>query len=311
MTSPDIIKVISSNRPNLSMSSLRTYSSIIRNLCKDLELPHDEKKLADNYKKIIERFKESDPKTRKTRLAAVLVYIIGTKNDKAIDHIRESMMSDSSIVRKQEESQEMTEREKRIFSDFSWRDVIAKVEELGEKVKGFGEKLSKKEFRICQEYVILRCMTDIPPRRSLDWVKFAIRDYDEKDQDVNFMRISTEKIKRKTIKKYQFVFREYKTKKVYGEQVLDIPDSLGHLIEWWRTRNPHKWLLMNVSQTSPLSQVQLSHMLNDVFGRNISTSALRHLYLMDKYSEIDDEQKEDAKYMGHSTQEQKNYILKK
>lgn len=311
MTSPDIIKTIKENRPNLSMSSLRTYSSIIRNLCKDLGLPHDEKKLADNYKKIIERYKEIEPKTRKTRLSAVLIYILNTKNEKAIDHIRETMMSDSAKARKEEESQEMSDREKRIFSDFAWPNVIAKVQELGEKIKGFGEKLSKKEFRICQEYVILRCMTDIPPRRSLDWVRFAIRDFDEKDEGINFMRVSTEKIKRKAIKKYQFVFREYKTKKVYGEQVLDIPESLGQLIEWWTTRNPHKWLLMNVSQTAPLTQVQLSHMLNDVFGRNISTSALRHLYLMDKYSDVDDEQQKDAEYMGHSTQEQKNYILKK
>lgn len=311
MTSPDIIKVFRDNRPNLGMSSLRTYSSIIRTLLKDLNLPHDEKKLAENYKKVIDRYKELEPKTRKTRLSAVLIYILNTKNEKAIDHIREAMMTDSAIARKEEESQEMSDREKRIFNNFSWSDVLQKVQELGEKVKGFGEKLTKKEFRVCQEYVVLRCMTDIPPRRSLDWVKFAIRDYDEKDEDVNFMKVTTEKIKRKTIKKYQFVFREYKTKKVYGEQTLDVPEALGQLIEWWTTRNPHKWLLMNVSQTAPLTQVQLSHMLNDVFGRNISTSALRHLYLMDKYSDVDDEQKKDAQYMGHSTQEQKNYILKK
>ena len=85
MTSPDIIKVFKDNRPNLTMSSLRTYSSIIRNLCKALGLPHDPAKLADSYKKVIEHYKDTDPKVRKTRLSAVLIYILNTKNEKAVD----------------------------------------------------------------------------------------------------------------------------------------------------------------------------------------------------------------------------------
>jgi hypothetical protein len=313
MTSPDIIKVFKDNRPNLTMSSLRTYSSIIRNLCKALGLPHDPAKLADSYKKVIEHYKDTDPKVRKTRLSAVLIYILNTKNEKAVDLIRQSMMSDSAKVRKEEESQVMSEKEKTLFSDFGWEDVLDTVKKYEQEVAKLGDKkdLNKKEFRLVQSYVILRCLTDIPPRRSQDWVKFAIRDYDEKEDEVNFMRVLTEKIKRKTIKRYQFVFREYKTKKVYGEQALDIPEALGKLIEWWMERNPHPWLLMNVSRSGPITQVQLSHMLNDIFGRNVSTSALRHLYLMDKYTDVDDEQKRDAEYMGHSTQEQKNYILKK
>ncbi len=304
MTSPDIIKVFRENRPNLS---------IIRNLCKALDLPHDEKKVADSYKKVIELYKDTSAKVRKTRLSAVLIYILNTKNEKAIDLIRSAMMKDSSDVRKEEDSQEMSEKEKNLFSDFSWSDVLETVSKYGEEVAKIGDKkeLNKKEFRLCQSYVLLRCLTDIPPRRSQDWVKFALRDFDEKDDEVNFMRVLTEKIKRKTVKRYQFVFREYKTKKVYGEQALDIPDSLGKLIDWWSERNPSKWLLMNVGRTAPISQVQLSHLLNDIFGRNVSTSAMRHLYLMDKYTDVDNEQKKDAEYMGHSTAEQKHYILKK
>lgn len=313
MSSPDIINVFKENRPNLSMASLRTYSSIVRNTSKQLDLAAEPKKIADSYKKVIELFKDQDPKVRKTRLSAVLIFILGTGNERAIDYIRQAMMSDSSIARKEEESQVMSEKEKALFSNFSWKNVLDTVEEFRGKATPLLQRqsLNKKEFRIVQSYVLLRCLTDIPPRRSLDWVKFAIRDYDEKEDEVNFMRVLTEKVKRKTVTRYQFCFREYKTKRVYGEQSLDIPETLGQLIQKWKELNPHKWLLMNVGQTSPLTQVQLSHLLNDIFNRNVSTSALRHLYLMDKYTDVDDEQKRDAEYMGHSTTEQKAYILKK
>lgn len=313
MTSPEIIKVLKENREGLSMGSLRTYSSIVRNVAKQLGLPHDPEKVASSHKKIIDSMKELEPKSRKTRLAAILIYILKTGNERAIDTIRSAMMADTKIARKEEESQEMTDKEKVLFKDFSWKDVLDKTEELGqdaEPLLAAGQKLNKKEFRLVMSYVLLRCLTDIPPRRSMDWVKFAIRDVDEKDDDVNYMKVVKEKMKRKVITKYQFCFKVYKTRKTYGVQCLDIPEDLGQLIERWTAVNPHKWLLMNVGQSGPITQVQLSHMLNDIFGRNVSTSAMRHLYLMDKYTDVDDEQKKDAEYMGHSTQEQKAYIKK-
>ena len=204
MSSPDIINVFKENRPNLSMASLRTYSSIVRNTSKQLDIAAEPKKIADSYKKVIELFKDQDPKVRKTRLSAVLIFILGTGNERAIDHIRQAMMSDSSIARKEEESQVMSEKEKALFSNFSWKNVLDTVEEFRGKATPLLQRqsLNKKEFRIVQSYVLLRCLTDIPPRRSLDWVKFAIRDYDEKEDEVNFMRVLTEKVKRKTVTRY-------------------------------------------------------------------------------------------------------------
>ena len=48
--------------------------------------------------------------------------------------------------------------------------------------------------------------------------------------------------------------------------------------------------------------------LNKVFGRKVSSSMLRHSYLSSKYAKINEEQKEDADAMGHSTGMQKDYI---
>jgi len=51
--------------------------------------------------------------------------------------------------------------------------------------------------------------------------------------------------------------------------------------------------------------------LNKVFGKAIGSSMLRHIFLTDKYSTIFKTAKIDAEKMGHSTEEQKNYIKEK
>ena len=65
-----------------------------------------------------------------------------------------------------------------------------------------------------------------------------------------------------------------------------------------------------VSHTgNPLVQTNsMTKLLNKVFGKKISSSALRHIFLTDKYKGVVDEMKEDADKMGHSTGQQKDYI---
>ena len=51
-------------------------------------------------------------------------------------------------------------------------------------------------------------------------------------------------------------------------------------------------------------------MLNKLFGKNASVDLLRHIYLTDKYGRIQDEMKQDAEEMSHSTEMQQMYIKK-
>ena len=50
--------------------------------------------------------------------------------------------------------------------------------------------------------------------------------------------------------------------------------------------------------------------LNKIFGLNVSTSMLRHIYLSDKYSQVEENMKKDAVLMGHNIQTQGQYIVK-
>ena len=61
---------------------------------------------------------------------------------------------------------------------------------------------------------------------------------------------------------------------------------------------------------NPLSSSQITKILNDIFGLNVSTSMLRHIFLSDKYSNVEEQMKQDAIAMGHSSNTQSEYIVK-
>ena len=59
----------------------------------------------------------------------------------------------------------------------------------------------------------------------------------------------------------------------------------------------------------PLVQVNsITKILNKIFGKRISSSALRHIFLSDKYKDVTKDMKADAEMMAHSVGQQKDYI---
>jgi hypothetical protein len=54
----------------------------------------------------------------------------------------------------------------------------------------------------------------------------------------------------------------------------------------------------------------ITRILNKTFGKSVGSSMLRHIFLTNKYGDVIEEQKEDAKAMGHSLEQQKDYVKK-
>jgi hypothetical protein len=52
----------------------------------------------------------------------------------------------------------------------------------------------------------------------------------------------------------------------------------------------------------------ITRVLNKIFGKKVGSSMLRHIFLSDKYGKTLDEQKEDSAAMGHSLNQQRDYI---
>ena len=68
-----IAEKLKEKRPNLSASSLKTYTSILFNLRKKLDPDNDDMKFFEEDDKILDSLKDKEPQTRKTTLSALFV----------------------------------------------------------------------------------------------------------------------------------------------------------------------------------------------------------------------------------------------
>lgn len=300
----ELMEVFKKNRPDLSQGSLRTYTSIIRNLASQMERPIEKPSdVIGHYKDIIKHLADVPAKNRKTRLSALVVFIDKEKDSNdAVAAFRKQMMDDGKASDEIDLKQELTDRQKEGM--MTWEEIQKKYTDLEKEVVPLlkREKLDKHQFTKVQLYVVLSCMLLIPPRRSLDWVAFKLRNIDqEKD---NYLLVEK--------RKPYFVFNCYKTAKQKGQQKEEIPKKLFQIIQAWSKLNPHEWLLMNTKQSANINATQLTNMLYQFFEKPLSTSLLRHIYLSHKYKNIPalKEMVETADAMGHTVQEALKYVKK-
>lgn len=281
-------------RPNLSNSSVKTYTSILWNLYKKIFDDGDIDFNNFNNKKLFLKYLEKyEPQKRKTYLTALTI-ITGDKD------YRDLMISDAKAC-----ENELLKNEKNKKQENNWLttdDIDNAIEKhkiiFDELFNKPINELTDREFQNMQTYVIL-CLTTgkyFQPRRSMDWTEFKIKNFDL-DAD-NYM------IKNK--KCYKMYFNIYKTKKVYGTQNLIICDELKDILDkWYRVieiKYPEcDYLLIDKNQNK-LNSSKINQRFEVIFGKKASVNILRHAYVSSKYDNLPNlqELKNDADCMGHS-----------
>lgn len=295
---------ISENRPHLSRGSITTYCSVLRNLAYYIGKEGCDKETFENsVDEILEYVNKLEPKVRKTKLAALIVYYDTPKksksDEKLLEKLRVQMKGDIKTYQDGIDTQEKDEKQEENW--ISWPEIEAKYKQLEKEVAPIltaatQGKLIKNQILMYQMYVLLSCYILIPPRRSLDYIAFKIKNIDvSKD---NYMSGN------------YFVFNQYKTSRIYGKEKVEIPNKLKTIINKWRGMNPSDYLLINTHLSGPIRSNQVTIMLNNFFGKNVSINMLRHAYLTHKYDNVPglQEMKETAKAMGHSVETALEYV---
>lgn len=280
-------------RPNLSDGSIKTYSSILRNLHKKVfENQELEKSNFNECNKVLEHLKDIPPNKRKTILSALVVL-----TDK--DEYRNVMNGDVSDYNKEIQKQEKseTQRENWIETD-EIREVFNRLENDA-KILFKKQNKTNADIQQIQNYIIVSLLGGIfiPPRRSLDYCSMKIKNIN-KDED-NY------------INKNKFVFNRYKTAKTYGQQDLEIPQQLKNILNRWIAINDGEYLLRD-KNGNQMTSTKLNQYMNRIFGgKKIAVNSMRHTYLTDKYKQTSEENKKLAKdmaEMGSSTNMADTYI---
>jgi hypothetical protein len=291
----DIEKKLIENRPNLSKSSVKTYTSILMNLYSSVYGDNEiTLKNFNNTNKIIKYLDDKEPNVRKTILSSLFVL---TDNPIYKDHMLKDIEKYNDEIKLQQKTS--TQKE-------NWLES----EKLNEKINSY-EKLSKMAYKhimnddkknvfyqTIQDYIIL-CLLGgkyIPPRRAKDYTEFKIKNISVNDDNY--------------IKGNNLYFNKYKGSESKGTQILNIPIGLKKILTKWIKINPTEYLLFD-SKFNKLSNITLNQRLNKIFNGKISINALRHTYLTDKHKDTlkdMDKLDEDLKKMGSSMLQAKTYI---
>lgn len=297
------------NDRHLSEGTIKLY---IRNLEKLNDGQLISFKFLNNIDKIIEKISKYKDNTKKSVLISIVSLLGCCPDDKKLVKLRKKyydLMINKSNEIKENETDEPTDEQKANW--ISWEDVKSKFQELKSEVDKFkdNKRLSDNESDILLMYFLLSLYIYNPPRRNKDYQFMnVVKKYnDTMDDDINYLSYDDDK----------FIFNNYKTSKKYGKQTIDIKPEQKECINLYLKFHPK--ILGKISKNTntpllvidghPLVQVNsMTKILNKIFGKRISSSALRHIFLSDKYKEITKDMKIDAEMMAHSVGQQKDYI---
>jgi hypothetical protein len=282
------------NKPNLSEGSIKTYVSLLKSLYHKTDHGGSGIKFFDEYPDdIIKHLQGLTPSLRKTKLAALVS--LTANHPHTAEKYRNLMLRDVGETNAEERKQKKTPKQEANW--MSWKDVESLYKQYYRQYAPLLKKAnpSRQEYEHLMDLILLGVYTLIPPRRSADYVDFKIKDID-KEKD-NYMSGN------------EFIFNAYKTSKVYHQQKVKIPRALQILISKWTKINPSSYLLFdrnNNKWTIP----KLTIKMNKIFGKKVSSTMLRHIFISDKVlenvpalSELD----KVAQDMGHSSNQQSLY----
>lgn len=301
-TNEEFYKRILANKSDVSKSSLKSYTSMLRgiysrgnNASKTDPIDFD---WFFNEREVLKSLEDKEPKIRKTYLSAILALV-----GKSFNKYTNQLNKDVKVYNKWVEKQEMTPTQKENWKTFEEVKKIVKKHEMQAKqvIKQPSDNIRRNR-EILEDWLVLALTTGVyfPPRRSLDWAKMKWRNYDvETDNYID-------------LKKNKFVFNIYKTANKYGKQEMKIKSIIFKRMvnEYLKMIPEGVDTLLNDMHWKEMSSIRVAQRLNRIFGMNISTSMLRHIYLSSVLEKVPplEQLQELAKQMGHSIPQQLEYI---
>jgi hypothetical protein len=283
------------NRPALKESSLSTYSSILSSFYTKMKGEDGLQFFRNNAKEILSSLKDVPSNKRKTLLSGL--YILT-----GIKEYQNLMIEDCKVVNSQNKLQEKTVTQEENW--LSFQDIQLKYQQyLAIASKMLNNKQILNEKVMMQFWLLALCSgAVIPPRRTQDYSLMKIRNFDRKTD--NFYE------------KDQLVFQTYKTAKIYGKVVFNLKElapELNTLMKKWVKVNETDYLLYS-SAKKPMLPPQITHLNNDIWGKQVSTNMYRHIYLTNFYENKQipslADMEELSKMMGHSILQALQYVKK-
>lgn len=254
---------------------------------------------------IMENISNLSPSSQESYIA-MIISIMNKYQAKANDKARlqyVSILKDPSKYFVKRERNVLTpNQEKNWLEKDEMKKMIEEVENKGIKASRKRKNITTKDYDDIVNYFIISLYTKIPPRRNKDYYSMKINS----DEGNTYMTDTNE-----------FIYRDYKTSGKYGEQKISLKeypemDKVMKVYMNKRVENDEGYLITKHDGGYLKQTNDMTRRLNKIFGgKKISSTALRNLYVKDKYNDVNKEMVDDAMKMGHSIGTQQTRYIKK
>lgn len=259
-------------------------------------------KKTDDILKKLSAYAESTQKTLVSTIASVLSLDKDKPGYKTVYKFYYDKMMEKAKVAN--DTSEKTTKQEENWID--WDDVVKKYGEMSQSVASN----KKPSVEHLLPILVLGLYVEIPPRRNQDYLQMKViratpkQKTDTLDKEHNYLVVRG-KVPEK------FIFNKYKTHKTYGTQTVDVPPALSEILKKYLKVHPQSgeklFPFLVTGDGAPITADNaITRILNRVFGKNVGSSMLRHIYLSSKYDIT--QMKEDSEAMGHSLNQQREYL---
>ncbi len=314
---------------NLSDSTLKTYKRVLNTMALDITGQEfkDKEFILTHYDLVMDYLNIFSDSSKRVYICAILAVISKEKGnyypdfqyvaEELSDWLLELQLGFDEIAVTQQKSeyqlenwtsiQELNSIREGIFDEL----LLLNVYDFEEKNK----KKIKKKKKLLQKYVLMSLLLLLPPRRtssysSLKYLRVA--DVSPQKNNGNYLVIKDDSM--------YLSFSQYKTRKHYGTQVVQIGEDLEEILrlyikynnQFGRKTDNNTYVFSNESgapyTTSNMARYIIT-MFNDT-NKHITTNLIRHIYLSEKYDPNLKERLDDAYKMGHSIETAMKHYIK-
>jgi len=270
-------------KPNLKESSVKLYITNLKKIYREIECggrkeqicSFDNLDFLNDYDKVMKTLEDENSNTKKNRLIAVVVTLQATEADKKlIEKYQKSMIELAEQSNENYKKQEKSDRQKENWVEY--KDLVNLTNEILKRIKKHDilkkDVISKAEYNLLQEYIVLRFYLNYPLRNDLAEVK-VISSKDEDNKKDNFLLVTPDKI--------TLLLNDYKTVRTFGPQEYELDDKFSKIVRIFLKHNTSGWFITKTNRQDPISANGITKLLNRLFLREldkkISTSMIRSI----------------------------------
>ena len=313
-----IAKMLKQNKPDITDSSVKAYTTNLRKLHDRL---HGSRDFTD-----VKWLKDSDAVlnslestcgsylTCRNYLNAVIVVLLNHPEFESAlskyQHKRDQL--NQRYLEMQQTKQPSEKQSQNWVSVAEIQELIDELSAETKQYKGY-TSLSPKELSVFQDRFMLTFWLSYPVRNDLHNTRvIARRAFNalprEQKENENFIILG---------KMMEFSIGNYKTRKKYGVKKIKLTDKavLAAMRQWLRVSPNPDYILVNVKTGEPMSSLNITQNLTRIFkthfDKSVSTTLLRHIVLTEKFGKQLEQMEQLADVMGHDVSTAQSVYIKK